>query len=333
MLGDTVKWGSTYEAFEAMAKAFPQKTAILYIGCRQTFSELKEAVDRFAGNLHNKLGISSTSKVIIYISNTPQWLIAWLALQRLGALAIPISNIYTSNDLKYMANDSGAETILCMDTNFGYVAEAFPDTPIKKIIVTNMVELLPRWKRSIGRAFKKIPTGKFSSGKNIFTFKSFLEQRPSALPPFNGGEKLSSMLYTGGTLGFPKGVPFSDINILQCLDEIRWSKESHIPRGEDIAMQGGPFYHILGLGTALGPLLNGETLIIMPRMNLDSLLRQIEKYRVKSMFAVSTLFRMILEHDRVEHYDLSSFKHCMTGGDVVPINLIERWQNKFGKTL
>ena len=114
------------------------------------------------------MGVSKGDKAILYLPNCPQWVMAWLALLRIGAIAIPISPIYTPIDIKYMANDSGSETIFCLDTNFGYVTQVLPETKLKRVIVTNMAELLPWWKRLIGIGFNKIPQGKFCSGKNIF---------------------------------------------------------------------------------------------------------------------------------------------------------------------
>ena len=120
----------------------------------------------------HRLGVSKGDKAILYLSNCPQWVIAWFALLRIGAVAIPISPIYTPLDLKYMANDSGAETIFCLDTNFGYVTQVLPETGLKRVIVTNIADPLPWWKKWMGIAFNKIPSGKFHSGETIFTFKT-----------------------------------------------------------------------------------------------------------------------------------------------------------------
>ena len=59
-----------------------------------------------------------------------------------------------------MINDSGTETIICLDTNFCYVKEIFPKTCLKRVIVTNLVDLLPFWKVAVGTLFDKIPHGK-----------------------------------------------------------------------------------------------------------------------------------------------------------------------------
>jgi len=326
-------FGSIYEQFEKVARDFSGKPALLYLGKHYTYSQLKEASESLAASLHG-LGLGKGDKAILYLPNTSQWVIAWLALLRLGAISIPISPIYTPVDLAYMANDSGAETIFCLDTNFGYVAQVLPETGLKRVIVTNMAELLPWWKRLIGRGFDKIPRGKVASEENIFRFRDLLKGDRASLPPLKADpEDFFEMLYTGGTTGLPKGVPYTNIVFLESISEQRAVSEPYIPKGKDILIQGGPLFHILGQAMGLGALLSGDTLILLPRVNLDGLFDHIQRYRALTFFGVPAMYRMILEHDRVDYYDLSSLEYCFCAGDVLPQEVAERWFRKFGKPL
>ena len=326
--------GSIYEQFERVCRDFPDKPALIYLGKQYRYSQLREAVEGLAASLH-RMGVFKGNKAILYLPNCPQWVVTWLALQRIGAIAVPISPIYTPVDLKYMANDSGTETILCLDTNFGYVAQVLPETGLKRVVVTNVAEVLPWWKRLIGEGFNKIPSGKYDSGRNIFRFKDLLKGGPiSVLPPLRAEpEETIEMLYTGGTTGLPKGVPFTNILFLEAAAEQRAVSERFIPKREDIVIQGGPLFHILGQQVGLGGILSGDTLVLLPRVNLDGLFDHIERYRVLTFFGVPAMYRMILEHDRVDYYDLSSLKYCFSGGDVMPPEVAERWLRKFGKPI
>jgi len=321
-----------YGSFEEVTKRFSHNTAIIYLGERYNYSELNEMVLTFAASLH-KLGIGKEDRVITNLYNLPQTLIAWLALQRLGAIPIPVAPVYTAYDLKYMANDSGAETILCMDTNLSYVLEVLPETPLKNVIVTNVIDLVPWWKKIIGKGFDRIPKGKIPTGKDFFSFQKLLrEGKPSSLPQFKdySSDYPAIMLYTGGTTGFPKGVPISVGLFLNRALEWRRASESVVPLGECISVLSAPLYHIIGEMDAMGPLLvGGETLIILPRVNLDAIFDCIQRYRATNMFAVPTMYRMILEHDRVDYYDLSSLRYCGTGGDALPEEVGNRWLTKF----
>ena len=321
-----------YGDFEEVAKRFPQNIAIIYLGENFSYSQLNEMVLKFAASLH-KLGIEEEDRVVTNLYNLPQTLIAWLALQRLGAIPIPVAPVYTAYDLKYMSNDSGAKTILCMDTNLSYALEVLPETPLKNVIVTNVIDLVPWWKKIIGKGFDRIPKGKIPVGKEFFSFTKLLrEGRPSSLPQFkaHGGDYTAIMLYTGGTTGFPKGVPISEGLFLNRTLEWRRASETVVPLGKCISVLSAPLYHIIGEMDAFGPLLiGGETLIVLPRVNLDALFDCIQRYRATNMFAVPAMYRMILEHDRVDYYDLNSLKFCGTGGDALPVEVGNRWLKKF----
>lgn len=327
LLADTI-----YGSFEEVAKGFPHKTSLIYLGEKYSYSQLNEMVLKFAASLH-ELGTGEKDRVILNLYNLPQTIISWLALQRLGALPILVAPVYTAYDLRYMANDSGAKTILCMDTNLSYVLEVLPETPLKTVIVTNMIDLVPWWKKIIGKGFDRIPKGKIPVGKDFFSFRKLLtDGRPSSLPQFEDhcGDHTAIMLYTGGTTGFPKGVPISTGLFLNRALEWRRASESVTPLGDCITVLSAPLYHIIGEMDALGPLLfGGETLIVLPRVHLDALFDCIQRYRATNMFAVPAMYRMILEHDRVDYYDLSSLRYCGTGGDALPVQVGNRWLKKF----
>ena len=323
---------SIYGCFKETAERHPHHTAIIYLGEKYSFADLHDMVRKLAASL-SRIGIQQDSRVILYLYNMPQTIIAFMALQRLGAIAIPVAPVYSSSDLKYMANDCNAETIFCMDSNFNYVNEILPDTALNHVIVTNMVDLIPWWKRIVARGFDRVPGGIFPSGDRIHAFVDLLKKgQPSALPelPATAPDKTAMILYTGGTTGFPKGVPLSvGIYLYKTLE---WRKASLtlIPQGECITALAAPLYHIIGQMDAMTPLIvGGESLIMFPRVVLDALFDHIQRYQAKTMFAVPTLYRMMLEHDRVDFYDLSSLKYCGVGGDALPVEVGKRWHKKF----
>lgn len=323
---------TTYQAFEEVANRSPDQTALIFLGEEITFSELRSMVLRFAAGLY-EIGVEKDEKVIVYLYNLPQTIIAWLALQRLEAVPVMVAPVYTAYDIRYMANDVGAKIILCMDTNVSYVLDVFSEVPIGKVVVTNMADLLPWWKRSFGKGFGRIPIGKVPAGKEFILFRELMKRGiPGSLPPFGGDpEKTAVMLYTGGTTGFPKGVPLSGGLFLYRIVEWARAAEAVIPLGKGISLLSAPLYHVIGQMDGLTPLLvTGEPLIVMPRVVLDAMFEHIQRYRATRMFAVPAMYRMILEHDRLDYYDLSSLKFCGTGGDVMPTEVANRWHKKFG---
>jgi long-chain acyl-CoA synthetase len=167
--------------FERACEHFPDHTALIYLGERYGYREILNLIDRFATALHD-LGVKKNDKVMIYIPNCPQFIIAYFGAQRIGAVPVPVSPIYTPHEVKYLITDAEAETIVCLDTNFRYVQEVFAETGLKRVIVTTYVDMLPWYKRAIGLLFDKIPKGVVKKGATIFCFKDLIRNHPPSPP-------------------------------------------------------------------------------------------------------------------------------------------------------
>ncbi len=320
---------SIYEAFEQTARKAKNKPALIFLGEKYSYRFLMEASARMAEGLR-KLGIKKGDKFILYTQNCPQWVVTWLGLQRMGAVPVPVSPIYTIHDLEYIAVDSGAVGILSADTNYGYAKKLKEKGLLDTLVVSNIADLLPWWKRFIGNGFDRIPDGKVDEDQ-VVSFRDLFKTSPgeSAKERCESNEILE-ILYTGGTTKFPKGVPITHrVYVESFLDQLNISAPLVSP-DQNVIVQGAPLFHVLGQLFGLGPIcLTGATVIIMPKVNLDALMLYVQRYRAKTLFGVPTLYRMILEHDRRDFYDLSSLKYCFTGGDVLPQEVLRRWTEHF----
>lgn len=324
-----------YKRFEQIAEANPNKNAVIYLGTRFSYIKLKEMVEKFSISLLN-IGINSGDKVIIYISNSIHWVVVWLGIQRIGGVCVPITPIYTPYDLKYIANDSGARAIVCADTNFGYVKRVLDETPIERVIVVGMIDLLPWWKRGFGYLFDVVPRGKVEKGENVYFLRDLVVKggkHKDFIESNVGGRDIAEILYTGGTTKYPKGVPLShSLFLVSALEQIK-ATDPLFPPEENIIMGNAPLFHILGQTCSLSVLLVGGTLMLQPKVNLDATFESIQRFRAKSMIGVPALYRMILEHDRIDDYDLSSVEYWFSAGDVLPVEVGKRWYEKFGKRI
>ncbi len=323
----------TFTGFEKAAEKYPDNVALVYLGEEITFKKLKEYIDRFATALHD-LGVGKQDKVMLYIPNCPQWVIANFAVQRIGAVVVPVSPIYTAYEVGYMVKDADVETVICLDTNFGYVDQVAKEGRIKRIVVTNLADLLPFHKRLIGYLFDRIPKGDVRRGKGIYSFKNLLFSYPPDPPrvSIDPWKDLAYIMYTGGTTGFPKGVPGNHMGEVSYIRDIMEDvAKGFIEEGGDVIIMINPLFHIMAKGffTAFG--LNfGNKTILMPYPVVDAILSAIERYKVRWMLGVPALYRMILENDRLDFYDLSSLRYCYCGGDVLPREVFNRWRERFG---
>ena len=325
-----------FSTFAATAERRPDKTAVYYLGTRFSYRKLKDLSERFAAALSAN-GVGPGQKVMLYIPNSIHWVVSWLAVQRIGAVAVPITPIYTPHDISYIANDSESEAIICADTNFGYVTSVLPETGLKKVIVSKMADLLPWWKRFFGFMFDIIPRGKIALDPNTLAFRKLLSRNQGpgsfAQDGSQSGDAVAEILYTGGTTKFPKGVPIThNLFLVSALEQITMSSPLFAPE-ENVVMGNAPLFHILGQTCSLATLLTGGSLILQPRINIDAAFDAIQRFKAKTMIGVPAMYRMILEHVRLEQYDLSSLEYCFSGGDVLPVEIGKRWKEKFGRPI
>ncbi len=325
-----------YKAFEAVAARRGDHTAVIYLGTRFSYRRVADLAERLAAALID-LGAGEGRKVILYVPNSIQWVVAWLGILRAGGICVPITPIYTPHDLKYIATDSDAETVVCSDTNYGYVRKVLDETPLRQVVIVKTADLLPSWKRGFGYLFDIVPRGAVSYGPHTHSFRTLLHRyrnRRVELPPLPAGGRTSAeILYTGGTTKFPKGVPIAhDLFLVSADEQIRVSAPL-FPVEENVIMGNAPLFHILGQTCSLATLLVGGTLMVQPRINLDAAFDAIQRFKARTMIGVPALYRMILEHDRLDQYDLGSVDYWYSAGDVLPVEVGNRWKETFGKPI
>jgi long-chain acyl-CoA synthetase len=180
-----------------------------------------------------------------------------------------------------------------------------------------------------------VPKGKIAKGENILSFRKLLGQYRGRGPSHSeaDGQKTAEILYTGGTTKFPKGVPLShDLFLESAREQIRTS-EPLIPVRENVILGNAPLFHVLGQTCSLSTLLEGGCLVIQPRINMDATFETIQRFKVRSMIGVPALYRMMLDHVRLDQYDLGSVDYWFSAGDVLPEEVGRRWERKFGKTI
>lgn len=320
----------SFSRFDQVCAQAPERAALIYLGTRFTYGELSDLVARFATALH-RLGVTPGDRVMLYLSNTPQWVIANLAVLKIGGVVVPVSPIYTIHELRYMVEHAGVTTAVCLDTNVGYVEQI---SGLERIVVTSLTEMLPAWKRAVGHLLNRIPGGRVTRGPRVHAFGRLLRQYPPEPPAvaIDPWRDLATIMYTGGTTALPKAVPANHMTevayVRDAMDEVF---SPGLRPGDERLLLVMPLYHIMARGFFMAAGVGyGNTTLLMPVPHSDALLQEIERHRGSIFLGVPTLYRRLLENDRIDRYRLDSLRVCYSGGDVLPGEVAERWRRLTG---
>lgn len=317
------------------ARAHPGRPAMLFFGKPTTYGELLDQVQRAAAGLA-AMGVQKGDRVAIMLPNSPQCVIAYYAVLWLGAVVVMVNPLYTPRELRTQLADSGARHIIALDVMYPKVAEVKADTGLERVIVTGVQDYLPfplnlLFPLTVKRQGQ---TTKVPPAAHITRWRDFLAHKPHDQPvPVSARDDLAALQYTGGTTGIPKGAMLTHFNLYaNCMQIGAWLSEFKEEPFRVLAAL--PFFHVYGLTTVLNyTIFGGGTMILVPRFNVDDILKLIQKHRPHIFPGAPTMYVAILNHPRARQMDLSSIAACISGAAPLPVEVQTAFEELTGGRL
>ena len=304
-----------YDVMDVWAKENPDGLALLWTNdqgaeIRTTFAQLKEQTDQAASYLQTR-GIGKGDPVMLILKRRYEWWVVMLALHKLGAVVIPATHMLTKKDIVYRNTRASVKAIICVDDAY----------------VTNQV-LLARDESPTVSCYiaigDHVPEGFHDYLQEIGQAPAFV--RPAHV---NTNDDTMLMYFTSGTSGEPKMVAHDFLYAMGHLTTgVFWHNLHEGSLHLTVADTGwgkavwGKFY---------GQWFAGATVFVFDheKFNADTLLRQMEKYRVTSFCAPPTIYRFMIRED-LSRYDLSSLEYCTTAGEALNPAVFDKFFEKTG---
>jgi long-chain acyl-CoA synthetase len=319
-----------YSSIDEAANTYPEKTAIIFFDKKITYKQLKEMIDRFAHALQEH-GVKKGDVVAIMLPNTPQFVISYYAILKIGGIVTPLNPLYKSAEIKRQLLDSGAETIILLDLLYPEFEIIKNEVKMKNIIVTSIKDFLPPLLKMLYPLKYKTPKIKYEP--NMHKFMDLLKYSPEYKPVnINPKEDPAALMYTGGTTGIPKGAMLTHYNLLSNAVQIKyWFK----PRIEPmVVLSVLPFFHIYGQTAAMNYVfVHMATMVILPRFDVKDMFKSINKYRVTVFHGVPTLYIQIINSPLVKKYKLNTIEACISGAAPLPIEVQKKFEELTGGKL
>ncbi|MHC1724666.1 MAG: long-chain fatty acid--CoA ligase [Syntrophobacteraceae bacterium] len=321
---------------EQNARLVADKVATEFFGSRLTYRKIWDQVLRLSNGL-KAIGVVKGSKVAIMLPNSPQCVIAYYATLWLGGIVIMTNPLYVERELDHQWKDSDAEFLFVLDHLYPKAARALAGTRIRKIIATSISDYLPfhlKLLYPLKARFKKLFTSVPHDGVNIFSWKQMMRSnRPDPIACDAHPDDIALLQYTGGTTGVSKGAMLTHRNLMANVVQIvSWLPD--LKCGNERFLSVLPFFHVFGLTVALNiAIYTGCTIVIMPRFDADELIKVIEKKKPTIFPGVPSIYTTLMAHPRIDSFDLSSIRLCVTGSAPMPVEILRQFEQKTGSVI
>ncbi len=320
------------EIFDATAKRYPDKTAVIFLGRRYSYGRISAWVDSFATALY-EMGVRKGDVVAVRLPNSVHFVVTFFAAMKLGAVITANNPLYKAAEIEHQFCDAGAKVAVVMDIVYEDAGKALPATKIETLIGCNIADFLPAPKRVLGKLLRKIPKAPMPS--HTVWFMEMLRTRPN-LPDIrlDPNQDLAVLQYTGGTTGLPKGAMLTHKNLVSnAIQTATWDPK--IQPGEDVVVGVLPLFHIYAMTTVMNlSVQSGSAMLLFPKLpEWGELLYAIERYQATLFPGVAALYNAINNYENVQDYDLRSIRACISGAGPLPIEVQKRFEQISGARL
>ncbi|HEV8564220.1 MAG TPA: long-chain fatty acid--CoA ligase [Actinomycetota bacterium] len=328
---------SVYSLLADAADEFPDRPALAFLGKHLSYRQLVGEVERFSGVLVG-LGVKRGDRVGLLLPNSPQYVIAWYACQRIGAVAVGNNPLYTQRELVHQVKDFTPHVMIVLDQLWPLWSAIAGDVAVPQVLATRLTDYMKfplnvlapiKFKKDAkheGKPWPPVPRD-----AKVRWWKQLSKDVPT-IPPVatvDAGNDVSCFVYTGGTTGLSKGAMLSHRNVTSNVRQVAPCITDFV-RGRDGVMCILPFFHSFGLVAMNFGISQAGQLVMLPRFELHMALKQLAKEKPTFFPGVPRLFIALNEAEETKKYDLKSVKACISGAAPLPQAVAERFHEVTG---
>lgn len=329
---------SVFSLLRNAAAGFPNAPALAFFGRHISYGELLHEVERCAATLAG-LGVQRGDRVGLLLPNCPEYVIAFFACQRMGAIAVGNNPLYTERELQHQIADSGARVMIALDQvyhRFGQIRDA---AGVEEVVAVALNHYMP-WH------LRRLAPLKFrADAKKHGTLLPFIPpdhrvrwwsdlMGAAGAPPQEARiedpeHEVAALVYTGGTTGLSKGAMLSHMNLVaNARQAAAWFPV--VRQAEDGVLASLPFFHSFGTLAMNFAVTKAAKLVLIPRFEIDMVLRALSKERPSLFPGVPRMYIALNQDARTPKHDLGSLKACVSGAAPLPMAVAQEFERITG---
>jgi len=315
---------------------FADKPAFSNLGKTLTYGEIYKLSGDFAAYLQKHTDLKPGDRIAVQLPNVLQYPVVVFGAMRAGLVVVNTNPLYTARELEHQFNDSGAKALICL-ANMAHLAEqVVPKTGVKTVIVTEVGDMLPTFKRLLVNAVikhvkKMVPAYNLPKAVKLNDAlakgrgQSFAEASPS-------NDDIAVLQYTGGTTGVAKGAMLTHRNLVANMLQVKELMGANLNEGCEVLIAPLPLYHIYAFTfhCMAMMLIGGHNILLTNPRDLPAVVKDLAKYRFTGFVGLNTLFVALCNNEDFRKLDFSSLKLTVSGGMALQLATAERWKEVTG---
>ena len=308
--------GSLYDFLEIRNKGNERLTAINYFGNLISYKQLFREIDITAKALKT-CGVRKGDVVSICMANTPEAIIAFYAVSKIGAISNMIHPLSAEEEIRNSLIETKSVLLITINLAFKNIKNVIEATDVYKVVIVSAKDSMPPL---MSMGYYLLEDRKLNIPKSTEKFISWKDFRSKGLNyNTNVNERMDKedaacILHSGGTSGTPKHIVLKNGGINVVVLQANIGLPELQPKDSMLSIL--PMFHCFGLVECIHfPLCTGMTVVLVPKFDASRFDKLLTKYKPTVIPGVPTLFEALISNKHMDNIDLSNVKYVVSGGD------------------
>lgn len=312
----------------ASVQRAPLRKALIFYGAEYTYQDVLQLVERLSGYLQTVVQLKPDEPVLLYMQNSPQFIISFYAILHAGGVVIPVNPMSRQAELNHIQKDTDARLIMSGSEVSEFVQPLLMTGTIEQLIVTNYADMAdPEYDLGLPASLQSRDPARLRKLGYVIWQDAINSAYPlPAVKRFDSD--LAVIPYSSGTTGNPKGCMHSHYTVMvTAVGGVVW----HQFEEDSISLATLPMFHVTGMQGAMnGPIYAGGTLVIMARWDRQIAAELIRRYQITRWRSIATMAIDFVNDPNIKSYNISSLKAIGGGGAAMPAPIAKKLKDLTG---